>query len=165
MAEDNSDQGDLFSGTEFERQEDYVAPKRSYVKRNEKAANCSICGRPLSDPTSVQMGIGPECFSKHIAEGKNDYTSNLFMLNENGSKKIASCTLELVAENVILVVDLDDNPELPSVTNSIDEIVRYFNIDLGITKVIVKGSDGMYCKYNRGFKFLSWEREEAISKI
>lgn len=26
--------------------------------------SCGICGRPLTDPTSIQRGIGPDCWSK-----------------------------------------------------------------------------------------------------
>jgi len=161
----NERQGDLFKGTNFERTPEEVVKKRSYTKRNEHAADCSVCGRPLSDPTSVQMGIGPECFSQHIHDGKESYKNNLFMIDTFGSKKIASCTIQSVKENTILIIDLDDDDNLPSVTNSIDEILKYFNIDLTVMTVITKGSDGMYCRYSNGFKFLSWDEEEAINKV
>lgn len=29
------------------------------------AAECVYCGRPLTDPESVERGIGPECFGRH----------------------------------------------------------------------------------------------------
>jgi hypothetical protein len=29
------------------------------------ASQCSYCGRPLTDPESIERGIGPECFGRH----------------------------------------------------------------------------------------------------
>jgi Family of unknown function (DUF6011) len=34
--------------------------------------NCAICGRQLTDPTSVERGIGPECYG-HIAPALRSY--------------------------------------------------------------------------------------------
>lgn len=34
------------------------------VERLAAAHRCEVCGRSLSDPTSVALGVGPECAGK-----------------------------------------------------------------------------------------------------
>lgn len=52
-----------------------VALIRRHVERRARgipARLCEKCGQPLSDPVSVQIGIGPEClkyFSREVIEG------------------------------------------------------------------------------------------------
>lgn len=39
-----------------------VFPKAVFIWREDK---CCVCGRRLTDPTSIKLGIGPECLKKH----------------------------------------------------------------------------------------------------
>jgi len=165
MLEEHDDQGDLFEGTEYEREEECIPEKRSYIRRNEVAAHCSVCGKPMSDPISVARGIGPECFQDQMKTGQDNYKSNLFMIKKDGGRIIASCTIENIADDVVLITDLDDDEDLPSVTNSIDAILHEYEINLDEIKVIVCGSDKMYCEYKGDFKYLSWDRSEVIEKF
>jgi hypothetical protein len=38
------------------------------------ATNCAVCGRPLRDAVSVEMGIGPDCREKH---GYNEFVNDV----------------------------------------------------------------------------------------
>ena len=39
-------------------------PRGTAIAFGKETGNCACCGRPLSDPTSVELGIGPICISK-----------------------------------------------------------------------------------------------------
>lgn len=40
----------------------------SRAQRGTPVRDCAHCGLPLSDPTSVRLGIGPECYSRYHSE-------------------------------------------------------------------------------------------------
>lgn len=40
----------------------------SRAERGTPVRDCAHCGLPLSDPTSVRLGIGPECRSRYDSE-------------------------------------------------------------------------------------------------
>lgn len=42
------------------------APKEAAIAYGKKTGRCACCGRDLSDPVSVEMGIGPICASKYF---------------------------------------------------------------------------------------------------
>jgi hypothetical protein len=39
---------------------------------------CNRCKKPLTDPVSIERGIGPECWASKITEGRKEQTGNLF---------------------------------------------------------------------------------------
>ena len=157
----NEKQGVLF---EIEpRQED--KHKREKDKKK-PLCRCTVCGKGLSDPRSIAAGYGPVCMHNHYADGQKDYAENLFMLNEDQrSRRIASFTIENIGKNAVLITDLDDDEDKPSVTNSIDEILSRLEIDKHKVKVICLGTDKMYSHYNGTWKFAGWSKEEAISSL
>jgi hypothetical protein len=161
-AEDDPRQGVLF---------DVEVPQSSEVKTKKRkckkaVSSCVVCGKPLSDPRSVAAGYGPVCMHNHYADGQQDYVENLFMLDESlTGRKIASFTVSILGENTILITDLDDDKDKPSVTNSIDEILLRLNIDKHTRKVVCLGTDGMYSLYNGTWKFVGWTEEEAIKTL
>lgn len=70
-ADKNADPARVFAFREAVR---YLAgePTRCEVMEENR---CGVCGRELTDPVSIQRGIGPECFgrstgSKHQAKGE-----------------------------------------------------------------------------------------------
>ncbi|HEX8883801.1 MAG TPA: DUF6011 domain-containing protein [Noviherbaspirillum sp.] len=42
------------------------SPKEAAIAYGKKTGCCACCGRELTDPTSVEMGIGPICASKYF---------------------------------------------------------------------------------------------------
>ena len=41
------------------------------------ATHCGMCGRPLRDPTSIERGIGPDCWAKAWQADSDTRTSPL----------------------------------------------------------------------------------------
>lgn len=39
---------------------------------------CNRCGKDLTDPVSIQRGIGPECWKKRLEGDRNEKSGNLF---------------------------------------------------------------------------------------
>ena len=87
------------------------------------------------------------------------------MIDENKNRRIASFSIEKLSDNAVLIVDLDDDKNRPSVTNSIDEILAQLKIDKHETKVICRGTDGIYALYNGTWKFAGRTKEEAIASL
>ena len=153
-------------GTLFEVDAPKPKVEKPKQKRKEPIGKCSVCGKGLSDPRSVNAGYGPVCMHNHYADGQQDYVSNLFMLEEdNSGRKIASFNLSSLGDNALLITDLDDDENKPSVTNSIDEILRRLQIDKHKIKVVCLGTDKMYSVYNGTWKFAGWTEDEAIKTL
>lgn len=47
------------------------------MKKN-NASNCCCCGKPLSDPISVSLGIGPVCRVNQKQKMLEEKTGNIF---------------------------------------------------------------------------------------
>lgn len=53
------------------RLDTYAAVKRDEIRAQLKAAGkCEDCGRPLSDPESIERGYGPDCVEKREAKAR-----------------------------------------------------------------------------------------------
>ncbi len=158
--DEHPSQGALF---EIEIPKEDIKPKK---KKAKPIATCSVCGKGLSDPQSVSAGYGPVCMHNHYAVGQKDYVENLFMLEEDLShKKIANFTIEAFGENTLLITDLDNNQDKPSVTNSIDEILRRLCLDKHNYKIVCLGTDDMFTLYNGTWRFLGWTEKEALNSL
>lgn len=48
------------------------------MKQTRTGPCCNICGKPLTDPVSVERGIGPECYGSQKRREHADKTGNLF---------------------------------------------------------------------------------------
>ncbi len=157
---------DLRQGVLFEVETPAPAQEKQKRKRAQALGACTVCGKPLSDPRSVAAGYGPVCMHNHYADGQQDYVENLFMLNESlTGRKIASFNISVLGENALLITDLDNDKDKPSVTNSIDEILSRLNLDKHEQKIVCLGTDGMYARYDGTWKFAGWSEDEAIKTL
>jgi len=163
MKKDNEE--DTRQGVLFEVELPDVPEPKIKKKRKAAVAKCSVCGKGLSDPRSVDAGYGPVCMHNHYATGQEDYVGDLFMLDEKFKRKIASFVLDSWDERTLLITDLDDDEDKPSVTNSIDEILNRLSINKHEKRVVCLGSDKMYAMYNGVWKFLGWTEDEAKKNL
>ncbi|CAO4181067.1 hypothetical protein EEDFHM_03847 [Methylorubrum populi] len=124
------------------------------------AGACEVCGRPLTDPVSIEAGIGPIC----RAAGHSRRQLGLF---DNPS----DYRIEL-AGDVICVTDLDRGGA--SVTNDAAGVIRDLveaGHDLSRMPVIYRDSTGTWdelvVKDGRfaGFRHLDTARKEALRAI
>lgn len=76
---------------------------------------CSICGKPLSDPISVKIGIGPVCRVHRKTNEMNEKTSNLF------SDRSTFAYGFFNNKNILWIEDLGG---FKSVTNDIENIMK-----------------------------------------
>lgn len=121
---------------------------------------CEVCGRPLTDPVSIEAGIGPICRS-------NGHARRQLSIFDNRSDY---CT-EL-AGHVICITDL--NLGSRSVTNDAEGVIRDLvesGYDLARMPVIYRDSTGtwdeMVVNNGRfaGFRHLDTARKEALRAI
>ena len=139
---------------------------RKVADKDKGFGTCKACGRPLSSPASVLAGYGPVCLHNHYASGQKDYVSSLFSIDyDRLERKVASFDVASIGEDAVLITDLDDDPDSPSVTNSIDEILARLKIDKHKVKVVCLGTDGMYTQYNGTWKFAGWTIEEVKENL
>lgn len=99
-------------------------------------ATCSCCGKPLSDPISMEIGMGPVCRQNiKLLEAANN-TRNLF-----GDRADYDYTVE---DGLICIVDNDRGP---SVTNDVHEVIGDLmrdGLDLAKLRVIYRDSMGIW---------------------
>lgn len=126
---------------------------------------CSICGKPLSDPVSMEIGMGPVCriMSKQLTLANK--TLNMFQTKSKfnwGTK-----------DDVLWIVDLDEGL---SVTNDMGNVLSSIQEELGDLsnhKIIYQDSMGIWDQVilngstkNVSFKALTEKTlEGAISKV
>lgn len=109
---------------------------------------CGICGKALSDPISVQFGVGPVCrVNLKLREARN-MTESLF-----GPRADYSYELD---GNIVCIVDHDHGR---SVTNDVENILADLaadGVDLGSHRVIYRDTLGVWdeivLKKDGGFK-------------
>lgn len=98
-------------------------------------SKCNCCGKPLSDPLSVDVGLGPICRMK--GKASLEQQADLF-----GG---ASYSVELI-NGVICIIDLDQGGK--SVTNDIDNVLvriqRDDKLDIFIHPIIYRDSMGVW---------------------
>lgn len=76
--------------------------------------------------------------------------------------RVASYEVEKLGDNKYLIVDLDDDVEKPSVTNSIDAILNELNLDPEEKTIICYGTDGLYSHYCYEWTFVGKDIKDAI---
>jgi hypothetical protein len=126
---------------------------------------CKVCSKPITDPTSVETGMGPICRIGLKAATATERTLDLF-----GARSCYTC--ELVSD-VIVIEDLDRGGK--SVTNDADEIVHDLaenGFDLSCYRVIYKDSMGIFDEIViRAGRFVGFRsinertRDAALAKI
>jgi hypothetical protein len=95
-------------------------------------AYCGVCNRPLSDPVSIKIGIGPVCRAKELKQGVLDFmhAETKLAKHERG--------------RYIFVRDIGHNVGR-SVTNDAEYIVGQLYLEFGITdetRIFYEDSDG-----------------------
>lgn len=102
-------------------------------------ARCRICNKPLSNPISIQLGIGSVCRVTQKLEYMNERTENLFASR-------AEYTFGTDEANGIVFIE--DKLGMKSVTNDIDNILYDIaiegGIDLNNKKIMYKDSQGIW---------------------
>ncbi|MCJ2040848.1 DUF6011 domain-containing protein [Methylobacterium sp. J-059] len=99
---------------------------------------CRICGKPLSDPMSVELGVGPVCRVTSKLREVDGRQQDLF-----GNER-SSYTFEIRGD-VVCVTDLDLGGR--SVTNDVDRVIEDLVECLGTLKgkrVIYRNSAGVW---------------------
>lgn len=97
---------------------------------------CGVCGKPLTDPVSVHLGIGPVCRITLKFNEAKDMTRNLF-------SSTADYTYELHG-NVVCIIDHDNGM---SVTNDIERVladIKGEGVPLGSYRVIYRDTMGVW---------------------
>jgi len=132
-------------------------------KRTKKAsAKCAYCGKPLTDPVSVEAGVGPVCLHRHFEHGQRDYKSNLFM--QYPYRMMPSYNIEWLDNDIVIIYDKDDCEECPSVTNAIEAICEVEKIDFTEKIVICYGTDGIFARYNGVWSFAGKSIDDVKNK-
>lgn len=102
--------------------------------------SCIVCGRELTDPASIAIGIGPECAAKRKQAESDDRTGNLF-----GG---AHAKWTALVDGAILAIEDRGSPIERSVTNDIEHVLQTVaqreEIDLDRYLVIYRDSRGIW---------------------
>jgi len=102
-----------------------------------QSSTCSCCGKPLSDPISIQLGIGPVCRVQQKMNDKNEKTGNLFANRSDYDFWFDG--------NVLAIEDLGG---MKSVTNDIEnvlsDIFKSSGENLATKKIMYKDSMGIW---------------------
>jgi hypothetical protein len=129
---------------------------------NSKNNNCAVCGRELTDPLSVEVGIGPFCRANLKTDQANDPTLNLF-----ASRSEFEYTID---GPVIMIRDLG-GPK--SATNDmgliLSDITRDEQIDLNHYRIMYLDSmriwDGVLANPTRFFSLNERDPVRARQKL
>jgi len=122
--------------------------------------NCRICGKPLTDYTSVKLGIGPIC------RASNDITQGDLFMNFH-----ASFTILEIEEDYIYIKD--DGGDSRSITNDAEWVIseladsfdiskrRIFYMDsFGIIDELVH-ENGIFKEFKAGHKGITLKSEKS----
>ena len=93
-------------------------------------SQCCVCGKGLSDPTSVSLGIGPVCRAKY---------KNIQIRDGRGQKDMFSNGADYdwgTKDNILWITDL--NKGNVSVTNDIENVVKEIGTAMGGLDAIKK---------------------------
>lgn len=97
---------------------------------------CQICGKPLTDPVSVNLGIGPVCRLTIKDKDARDMTGNLF--NDRASYGVA------IIDGVICITDHDSGRTVTNdAANVIADLARD-GIPLATHPVIYRDTMGVW---------------------
>lgn len=129
---------------------------------------CEVCGRPLSNPTSVAAGIGPICRGKHgvrAADGKQKQVSDPNALNV-GEKFVytgfhgCDCFCYIRRNgNVVLCTEAHDNPGT-SITNMAEGVATQVcrALDIPLDKLVwIEHYAGMSSEPRETFDLVTFE--------
>ncbi|HYD61941.1 MAG TPA: DUF6011 domain-containing protein [Noviherbaspirillum sp.] len=127
-----------------------------------QATTCSCCGKPLTDPVSVEIGMGPVCRISNKEKEVQNKNGNLF-----ANRASYDFTIE---QGIVCVVDLDNGR---SVTNDAENVIADLaakGIDLDTHLVIYRDTLGVWDQLQvsnlrfAGFKSLN-ERDKELAKL
>ncbi|MDR8093123.1 hypothetical protein KPB05_37335 [Burkholderia gladioli] len=90
--------------------------------------NCNICGKPLTDPVSLEFGIGPVCRLKLKIESAKNRTGNLFSPRASFSYSVRG--------NVICITDHDSGKSVTNDIHAVLDDLRADGIDLSAFQVV-----------------------------
>ena len=129
--------------------------------------SCYRCGKPLSDPISVNLGIGPICRIKRKYDLSGEKSENLFSNRSNYDYEV------LDSKKIIAITDMGTVEK--SVTTDIENVINDFinrGFDVNQYNIIYRDSmkvwDGIKIKNGKFKSFYSINEidfNKAILKI
>lgn len=107
------------------------------MKSKKSACKCYCCGKSLTDPISIQLGIGPICRVTVKTNQFEDKTGNLFAFRSDYDYRID--------DNILAIEDLNG---FKSVTNDIEnilnDIIKAEQLNIWNFKIMYKDSMGIW---------------------
>lgn len=85
-----------------------MTPRRRYYRRRRRpayprsSARCRLCGRVLTNPTSIRRGYGPSCWNKINARALRNPIYPYHSISVSTSRKSTSFSKRTSATNIIL---------------------------------------------------------------
>lgn len=102
-----------------------------------QTSTCSCCGKPLTDPISVEIGIGPVCRVQKKMEDMNEKTGNLFSNRSDYDYWFDG--------NVLAIEDLGGYKSVTNdIENVIHDITRNEVMDIMEFRIMYKDSMGIW---------------------
>lgn len=128
-------------------------------------AYCRICGRPLTDPVSVELSIGPICRITGKLESMNEKTGNMF-----ANRSEFDYGHDVQSDCIWII----DKGGMRTVTNDIENVLKDIATNLGedafrtTKKIMYKDAFEIWDGIDAEFEFHSapsGHREARIRKI
>ena len=104
---------------------------------------CAVCGKPLTDPNSIELGIGPVCRVTWKIKSIGEKTGNLFSNRSKYSYRIDGHLIAITDEGGMKTVTNDIDNIIDDLINDGIEVDNYFFIykdSYGIWDGIVRGT-------------------------
>lgn len=116
------------------------------------SAKCCICGRPLSNPYSIDRGMGEVCAAKFGL-----FTRNAQSRRAPTGPDFSFFVIDIAGHDVGIVIDHDNGR---SVTNSIDFVAGR----VGVHDLIYRDTEGTWDYWNpfKGFQTLAINGKRTI---
>ena len=126
---------------------------------------CTCCGKPLTDPVSVQSGMGPICALSNKNDAVRNRTMDIFGGADYGYE---------VIKRVLIIIDL--NKGACTVTNDIGSVLAEIFVEIprnSVDSVIYRDSENVYdgieidCagKFQKFFPIRETEQVKALKKV
>ena len=124
-------------------------------------SKCSCCGKPLSDPISVSLAMGPVCRVSQKNKSSKEKTEDMF-------NPCAVFTFEVIGGVLVLF----DSGKGKSLTNDIENAlakVAKEGVNVSMYKIIYRDSEGMFdgvcCKNGKFSHFYSINESKKSAAI
>lgn len=107
-----------------------------------KTSACNCCGKPLSDPVSVELGIGPVCRVQNKLQEFGEKSGNMFANRSKYQYEVFRNVLCITDEGGYKSVTNDMENVLQDILNDIEAGEEKFDMSKG--KIMYKDSMGIW---------------------